>query len=449
LSFERESKLKELHERAFSGTNLVELEIPAKSGVPHERTWLDVRKISVSPEGEYFQTEDSFLVHRRCENVLLRYLGSEAEVVIRKDVEVIHEYCFFEHRFLQNVMFEPGSKLREIGDYAVSKTGLTRITIPANVESIGESSFSKCQSLGEVEFEAGSKLQRIRKNAFKSSGIERITIPANVEVIEETCFSGCQILREVTFEREPKLREIHKNAFYGTALAKLEIPAKCEVLHEGALIDVTDVSVSPENAFFKVEDSFLVDQRLNVLLRYCGSAAEVIVEKEIEGLGESCFFRNKTIRKLSFETGSQLVWIGPNAFAESSLIEMRIPSTIEFVHQFAFTESSIEKITFYKGNRIPPKEADCWRELENKWGILTTRGWNIKAARCLHGVVFEGAESIPEGFHRDTFMGSSLLHLKIPDGFGLELNLPEGCHVEQVNAKEQASISDRFGQRIR
>jgi hypothetical protein len=358
--FEPESELREIGDFAFQDTRVERLEIPAKCKILSVSSLVGVKSLTICEENGFFELQDSFLVNRSRKNVLLRYAGSEAQVLIKKEVEVIGQHCFCRHELLQGVEFEQGCKLREIGDYAFSVTGLCRITIPVNVIVIGEWSFSKCHLLKEVEFEAGSKLQRIRKKAFESSGIERITIPANVEVIEKRCFSESKFLQEVTFERESKLREIHMWAFCGTALAKLEIPAKCEVLHEGALMDVKNISVSPGNECFKMEDSFLVDQRLNVLLHYCGSAAEVIVKKEIEGLGEGCFFRNKTIRKLSFEAGSQLVWIGAYVFARSSLVEMRIPSTIDFIHQLAFAGSWIGKITFYKVGVIPPKY--CRRE---------------------------------------------------------------------------------------
>jgi serine/threonine protein kinase len=57
-------------------------------------------------------------------------------------------------------------------------------------------------------------------------------------------------------------------------------------------------------------------------------------------------------------------------------------------------------------------------------------------------VVFEGVESIPRRLDKSTFAGSGLLHLKVPRGFGLKLDLPDGCHVEIVDSNEEASLSD-------
>jgi serine/threonine protein kinase len=64
------------------------------------------------------------------------------------------------------VIFEPGSKLKEIGNGSFSESGIRSVRIPSNVEKIGSSCFAECKLLSELLFESGSKLKTIDYIAF-------------------------------------------------------------------------------------------------------------------------------------------------------------------------------------------------------------------------------------------------------------------------------------------
>ena len=56
--------------------------------------------------------------------------------------------------------------LRKIGEGSFYKSGIKRITIPKGVVEIQEGTFRECESLTEVVFEAGSALKKIGDYAF-------------------------------------------------------------------------------------------------------------------------------------------------------------------------------------------------------------------------------------------------------------------------------------------
>jgi hypothetical protein len=98
-----------------------------------------------------------------------------------------------------------------------------KIRIPSNVEFIGANCFRQCHSLCEVIFESGSKLQRIEEYAFHGTGVKMIRIPSSVEFIGKECFSWCGSLCEITFEGNVKL--IENDAFtYCWALKCVKVP---------------------------------------------------------------------------------------------------------------------------------------------------------------------------------------------------------------------------------
>jgi hypothetical protein len=73
------------------------------------------------------------------------------------------------------------------------------VRIPSNAEMISESCFDKCESLCEIVFEPGSKLKEIGKSAFCNCAVtwKSIRIPSSVEIVGESCFDCCKSLCEV------------------------------------------------------------------------------------------------------------------------------------------------------------------------------------------------------------------------------------------------------------
>jgi hypothetical protein len=87
-----------------------------------------------------------------------------ASIQIPASVEVICEFCFSNCKNLESIAFEANSKLSRIEEHVFYNSGLTSIQIPANVEVIDEYCFSYCESLESVTFEEGSKLSTEKKN---------------------------------------------------------------------------------------------------------------------------------------------------------------------------------------------------------------------------------------------------------------------------------------------
>jgi hypothetical protein len=102
------------------------------------------------------------------ERCLVRYLGSESEVVIAPQIEKIGDGCFRAHE-MDAVTFASTSTLTSIGVQAFwNCQNLKTMTIPSSVSFLGNCCFGFCASLATVYFAAGSQLEVIPEAAFST-----------------------------------------------------------------------------------------------------------------------------------------------------------------------------------------------------------------------------------------------------------------------------------------
>lgn len=84
----------------------------------------------------------------------------------------------FGSSYIEKVVFEKGSNLKQIGEFAFSDTKLTSITIPKSVERIDVEAFSS-SNLTKITFESGSKLKFIGGWAFDEFDLGNVYLPNN------------------------------------------------------------------------------------------------------------------------------------------------------------------------------------------------------------------------------------------------------------------------------
>jgi hypothetical protein len=98
-------------------------------------------------------------------------------------------------KITSRVIFENGSKLREIGELAFSGCKcLESFNGPSSVETLGRCCFAECSRLTTVTFAENSRLKTIGKLAFSKSGLDSITIPAATEEIDGSAFANCPVI---------------------------------------------------------------------------------------------------------------------------------------------------------------------------------------------------------------------------------------------------------------
>lgn len=91
--------------------------------------------------------------------------------------------------------------------------------MPSGVRVLGKNMFQGCQQLCDVVFEPGSRLEQIGRYCFAMSALREITIPKRVRSIEGFAFFQCSQLSSLRFEEGSALQQVGHYAFSGTQLS--------------------------------------------------------------------------------------------------------------------------------------------------------------------------------------------------------------------------------------
>jgi hypothetical protein len=202
IRFQEPSRLKTIGKRAFAGCRLSTITIPASVETIDGSAFVGcpLLGIGVAMESQRFKIEGTLLTTADGTKIV-RYFGRGREVFVRKTVEVLGNSCFESSNYFERVVFENGSKLRQIGCSAFSGCEfLTSIAIPVSVVAIGESAFKECDGLEECLIDENAVLVKIEDGAFAGCcSLRSFYFPSTVAGIGKKCFERCGCLHQLTF----------------------------------------------------------------------------------------------------------------------------------------------------------------------------------------------------------------------------------------------------------
>ena len=272
-------------------------------------------------------TQELFLIQ---DNVLVAYLGDEAEVAVPDGVTKIGTGAFLNNRTLTKITLPQG--ITAIGDYAFHRcTKLSGFDFQDTLESIGKYAFYDCtamagdlilpdgiQTIGDYAFyyctKLGSSLKlpaqlkimgdyafyycsglkgelvipdqviSIYKYAFSSSGFDSVVIGTGVQTVWSYAFQNCTSLKTITFLGAPptnadfvflNVRNVTTvyvpSAYFSSYLSMLagRLPVGCRLL-------------ALDN-----DEEFIIEN--GVLVSYQGTGGDVVVPDGVTSIGEKAF----------------------------------------------------------------------------------------------------------------------------------------------------------------
>lgn len=150
---------------------------------------------------------------------------------IPASVQEIPPFAYIDRTDITEVVFEPGSKLEEIGEYAfMGCSSLREFEVPEGVSAIRAGTFRECTSLRSVALP--STLLDIKQFAFiYCDSLQNITLPASLLHIGNNAFSRCVSLEKI--EIPDTVTEIESYAFSDCfSLCEARLPANPSLLGE-------------------------------------------------------------------------------------------------------------------------------------------------------------------------------------------------------------------------
>ena len=332
---------------------------------------------------------------QKVEQEQFKFCDTLEEITIPRTVNTIEKEAFCACDKLQRVEFESDSQLtaiennafyrtkelkqinlptslREIGDYAFSRSGLIEIVIPEGVTSIGNNVFEECTSL------------------------TTITVPATTTTIGAAAFYNCQSLHEIV---------VHP-----------ENPVYCSV--DGVLYnkDMTELIFCPPKAQFQEFPTSVTTIR-EMAFSYYNKNINVFIPATITNIGARAF-ELSNIASVVFAEDTQIKTLPEGVFSCCrNLSEFTIPQSIEKIDNEAFRDCNhLDNLI------IPANVKSIGYAAFTHTGITqltlpeTVEEYDLAAFSGCYGLTKvqlpNNMESIPQGIFRDC---TSLTEIAIPN----------------------------------
>ena len=246
---------------------------------------------------------------------LLKYIGTDAEVVIPSIVKRIGNYAF------RNCTF------------------ITSVTIPTSVTDIEARAFEGCIRLTSVEItnRATYTGNRILK---EWSELKSITIPDGATSIDEMMFYGCTSLTSITIPNN--VTSIGKKAFYDcTGLTSITIPNSVTSIGESAFESCKSLTnVTMPNSVTRIGmyafhgctglTSIELSNRVTSIgawtFKNCTGLKSITIPNSVTSIGESAFEGCKNLA--SIEIPKSLTNIDRSAFCDCKFADERKASKV-------------------------------------------------------------------------------------------------------------------------
>ena len=297
---------------------------------------------------------------------------------------IIGDYAFYNCTNLASIVFEEtggldGSEyeyatscgVREIGDFAFSRTAAEEIVLPSTLISIGEEAFSYISELTDIDFGHISSSLTFGDYVFRScSGLEKVYFPDNVGVIDfNAMFYGTSVEVDVS-ETNPNY-ETEDGVLYNKGktmvvylpndISEFTIPNTVTTIGGGAFYDkdnltkivipasVTSIGTSAFENCDSLSDVTIENGQASLTIGNrafygCSALNSVALPERTVSVGAESFY-NSALSSVTLNEG--LVSIGDSAFRNTgSLNTISIPSTVSSIGGYAFYGSALSSISF-------------------------------------------------------------------------------------------------------
>lgn len=359
VEFEKNSQLRCIENYAFCKSSIESLSIPS-SVVELEDYWchdvVNLTNIEIIENGEKnvsLCNNNRYLIGKSNLNknefdVLLFAVRDITTAIISGNITTINSHAFDNCKNLKRVEITIDSKLKKIGKYAFSKTGIESFTISPHITQIEEGAFHSCSCLKTVKFHKDSKIRQISSHMFTYSSIESILIPSTINYIRDDAFFNCKNLKTIEFEQNSQLHIIGSNSFsFLKEIESISIPSSVTLIMKSAFYSCENMKL------FKIPENSELRIIQKMAFWSCSSIEKVFIPKHCKKISYCCFYQCDNLKKVEFADRSELKSIGQTAFAYSQIDNIVIPSSVSHLGKNALSKcKSIDFVFIPKNTKL-------------------------------------------------------------------------------------------------
>lgn len=329
------------------------------------------------------------------------------EVVLPTTIKFIGNNAFYNQTALASVNISECVNLLGIDNFAFSRTALTAVALPESLLNLGQGVFENISSLSSFSFPSATAYKAIPPRlfmstpnltsitlpgtinslgywAFSQSGIETITIPASVTNIGEEAFAD-SALESITFENEDNIVYLSNNIFENTPYLG-SYSGEYLVIH-------------------------------NLLVRYLGDGANVVIPEGVIAISEGAF-EGETIQNITFN--ANLREIRAYAFHETVFTNaISLPNTIRLIGRYAFNYATFPSQSLTMPSGLVSLGDSAFEAAYHLTEVVFQAGTPLKKIgdRAFHVVSDFAAITLHEGLETigdEAFVGNPLSAITIP-----------------------------------
>lgn len=221
---------------------------------------------------------------------------------------------------------EEGAENSIWGDY--SGNNVKHIIFGNNIEAIQNVTlkYELYPDLIGAEFEENSSIKELGSSVFKESRIKALELPEGLETIGNQCFYSCSF-EDVTIPES--VTKIGTKGFYASNLKKLTIlgDPECDSAAFRYSTGLKEVSAVNVTKFYEYE------------FASCTNLETVDSGNGVEYICDYAFSKCTALTGFNFNEG--LKEINQYAFDHTSIINVNLPSTLEWIGEYAFSGDTL------------------------------------------------------------------------------------------------------------
>lgn len=297
-------------------------------------------------------------------------------IEIPASVTTIAAYAFANSRNLAEVVFSSNSNLTQVGPYTFSNTKVAAFQVPARVTSIGDAAFTGVPTLTSLTFEAGSQLQTIGVSAFKGTSLTSVSFPDSLTSLGNESFKNNTTLASVTFGAGSQLTTIGNDVFGGLPQTTIALPATVTSIGSAPFGLNVRLTIPDANQNYVLDNGVLFNKTRTTLIAYAPwlTEATYVIPASVTTLGSNAFLdsklqtlnipstvstlgvytfaRSSQLTEVTFSPTSAVTRIPSAAFQASGLLRINIPASVTFIEGYALNTPLLEQVTFAPNSNL-------------------------------------------------------------------------------------------------